>query len=100
MKVTKLSPQIKAENEIQVKKTRPARTEASAPPAETDRVELSQGLKEVRKMQEILQHTPEVRAEKVQAIKERIERGEYRVESGEIADRMLAELIAGDVTSI
>jgi negative regulator of flagellin synthesis FlgM len=101
MKLTELFPQIKTENEIQVKKTKHAvKTEDSGPPKEMDRVELSSGSKEVRKMRDILQHVPEIRSEKVQALKERIERGDYRVETQELAARMLDELLVEKLTSI
>jgi negative regulator of flagellin synthesis FlgM len=101
MKLTKLFPQIKTDSEIQVKKAKHAvKAEHFGPPKETDRVELSRSSKDVQKMSDILQRTPEVRSEKVQAIKEQIERGEYRVETREIADRMLNELLSEEMTFI
>jgi len=95
MKLSNVFPQIKAEK-VQVK-----RSESPAPGGtggdgggQTDRVQLSAGSYEVQKMRDILAQTHEVRADKVQALKEQIAGGEYRVDVHEIADKMLISLLS------
>ncbi|MEW6221603.1 MAG: flagellar biosynthesis anti-sigma factor FlgM [Thermodesulfobacteriota bacterium] len=61
-----------------------------------DRVELSSDSREVREAQRVLQEVPEVRTELVQALKAKIERNEYHVDAGDIADKMLGSLL-GDL---
>jgi len=58
-----------------------------------DKVELSAQAKEMKKIYEVVQAAPEVRAEKVSALKKLIEEGKYDVESEAIADRMIKEAI-------
>ncbi|MGV1100159.1 flagellar biosynthesis anti-sigma factor FlgM [Thiovibrio sp. JS02] len=62
--------------------------------AATDRVELSAGSLEVQKAKDILEQTPEVRVDKVQALKEQIARGEYTVDPYKLADKMMASLLS------
>jgi len=45
-------------------------------------------------MQEILKETPEVRQDRVRALKERIDRNEYSVDTRQVADRMLSSLLS------
>ena len=63
----------------------------------TDRVVLSPGLLEVQKARDILAQTPEVRADKVQALKEKLASGEYDVDPHRIAEKMLASLLSESV---
>ncbi len=58
-----------------------------------DRVELSQTAKDIKKIESVLKTTPDVRADKVRAIKEQIEAGTYQVDSKKIANSMLADLL-------
>lgn len=95
MKISDFIPQIKAENKIQkVKESQDAAKVASGPSVESDRVELSASSLDVQKMKEIIQETPAVRIDKVQALKAQIERGEYEVDSYRVADRMLLGLLS------
>jgi negative regulator of flagellin synthesis FlgM len=96
MKLSTMYPQIKAENVIQTKKTEDVAGKAVifSPAGETDQVKLSAGSREVQKMHDILQQTPEIRAEKVLALKERIERGEYSVDPQGVADKMLQDFFS------
>ncbi len=55
-------------------------------------VNLSQTSKEVLKAQQVIQSTTNVRTEKVQAIKERIEGGNYRIDPDKIADKIVKSL--------
>ncbi|MBW2319133.1 MAG: flagellar biosynthesis anti-sigma factor FlgM, partial [Deltaproteobacteria bacterium] len=55
-------------------------------------VNLSQRSKEVLKAQQVIKSTTNVRAEKVQAIKERIGEGSYQIDHDKIAEKMLKSL--------
>ncbi|MDP2992785.1 MAG: flagellar biosynthesis anti-sigma factor FlgM, partial [Deltaproteobacteria bacterium] len=59
----------------------------------TDKVELSAASRDIQKIQEVLKNTPDVRAEKVQELKSKIESGQYRVDAREIANKMISDVI-------
>nr|MDA3834364.1 flagellar biosynthesis anti-sigma factor FlgM [Spirochaetales bacterium] len=94
MKLTDLISQVRTDNKIDVIKT-----QETAPAAETsplvaaDRVEISEGSKEVLKMQEIVKNTPSVRTGMVDELKRQVESGEYNVAGTDIADKMLESWI-------
>lgn len=102
MKISDVFPQIRTEtNKVQNKKgasedakTTEAAGDTSSP---SDRLELSPGSRELQKMQEVLKNTPSTRPDRVQAVKERIDRNEYAIDSYKVADRMLASLITDHV---
>ena len=83
-----------------------AEAKQEAPPQKTDvseesttssvsaRVNLSEVSKGAQKAAEIVRETPDVRLEKVQALKEKIEAGEYEVDSRKVADKMLRDLLS------
>ena len=54
-----------------------------------DKVELSVQSKEMQKVYEVLQTTPDVRDEKVSALKESIQQGQYQIDSEAVADKMI-----------
>ena len=94
MKLTGIFPPIKTEK-VQVKKSEgsvAARADNTAQP--TDRVVLSAGSLDVQKVRDILEQTPEVRADRVQALKEEIARGEYQVDPYRLADKMMGSLLS------
>jgi negative regulator of flagellin synthesis FlgM len=94
MKLTGIFPPIKTEK-VQVRKSEgsaAARAENAALP--TDRVVLSAGSLEVQKAKDILDQTPDVRADRVQALKEEIARGEYQVDPYRLADKMMGSLLS------
>ncbi|EKD34334.1 MAG: Anti-sigma-28 factor, FlgM, partial [uncultured bacterium] len=68
-------------------------------PMGADRVELSTGSQDVQKAQEILQQTPAVRPERIAALREQIERGEYEIDARQIADKMLFSLVSDNIVS-
>ncbi|HCC54038.1 MAG TPA: flagellar biosynthesis anti-sigma factor FlgM [Desulfobulbaceae bacterium] len=94
MELTGISPTIKTEK-VQVKKaessTVPKADKVDMP---TDRVVLSSGSLDVQKVRDILAQTPEVRADKVKALKEQIARGEYKIDPAKLADKMMTSLIS------
>ncbi len=98
MKIENLYQKFNVQNSEQVKQTQ---TEAHKASTEVkgqssprrDRVELSQTAQDIKKIESVLKSTPDVRAEKVKAIKEQIEAGNYQVDSKKIANAMLADLL-------
>jgi len=56
-----------------------------------DRVEFSARSKEMQKIYEVLQASPDVRSEKVADLKRRIEEGRYRVDSEAVAEKIIRE---------
>ena len=92
MKISNFVPQIKTDSKVQ--KTTP-KTESSPSQATSgDQVQLSSSSVDVQKMKSIIQETPSVRMDRVQALKEQIERGEYQVDPYRVADKMLMNLLS------
>jgi negative regulator of flagellin synthesis FlgM len=56
-------------------------------------VELSPQSRDMKKINEILATTPEVRTEKVAELKKAIADGTYRVKTEDIADKMVQEMV-------
>ena len=98
MKLSNIFPQLKADK-VQVKKTRETSPAEASPqtPAAVDKVELSSSSVDVQRMHEIIQQAPEVRAEKVQALKEQIAKGEYTVDPYKVADKLLMSLLQDNI---
>ncbi len=82
-------------NEPAVTRTKKQPDEAHGPAGtptehrEDATVNLSQRSKEVQKAQEAVHSLPDVRLEKVQVIKEKIEKGAYEIDPEETAEKML-----------
>jgi flagellar biosynthesis anti-sigma factor FlgM len=57
----------------------------------SDRVELSVQSKELQKIHDLLQKTPDVRSERVSNLKESIQEGRYQVDSEGLARKMIKE---------
>ncbi|MBU0479521.1 MAG: flagellar biosynthesis anti-sigma factor FlgM [Proteobacteria bacterium] len=99
MKLNSIYPQNKArtESRVEVKKGGDAKAEGKPPETTatggTDTVQLSANSREAGTIRQILDSTPTVRAERIEEIKGRIERGEYQVDPNEVADRMLVSLL-------
>ena len=70
---------------------------AQAQAASTDRVEISGRSKEMAKAAEALDSTPEVRQNKVDEIKNRIESDEYQVDADKVAQKMIVDFL-GEIT--
>ncbi|MBU0483733.1 MAG: flagellar biosynthesis anti-sigma factor FlgM [Proteobacteria bacterium] len=100
MKLSSLLPQMKADNKVALKKTE--EDKSAKAPAESgkqdselaaDRVDLSGSSREAQKMQAIIQETPDMRLEKIQAIKEKIDSGDYKIDPQKVAGKMLTSLL-------
>jgi len=93
MKISDFVPQIKTENRVQKTKEK-APVDSTTVASGGDTVQLSAGSIDVQKMKMIIQDTPSVRMDRVQALKQQIERGEYQVDPYRVADKMLMNLLA------
>jgi negative regulator of flagellin synthesis FlgM len=67
--------------------------EAEDKSSSQDKVELSVQSKEMQKVYEVLQTTPDVRDEKVSALKESIQQGQYQIDGEALAGKMIRESI-------
>lgn len=94
MKLTGVFPPLKTEK-TQIKKSvdSPA-SRADNPAQPTDRVVLSAGSLEVQKIRDLLAQTPDVRADRVLALKKEITSGKYLVDPYQLADKMMASLLS------
>jgi negative regulator of flagellin synthesis FlgM len=82
-------------NETAIRQTKEATEKTPNPndvPAESQQdavVELSERSIDVRRAQEVIQSEPDVRSEKVQAIKDQIEKGTYEIDFDKTAEKMV-----------
>jgi len=58
-------------------------------------VDFSQRSKDLQQVQQVLQSQPDIRAEKVKAIKERIEKGTYEIDFDGTADKIVKSFFDG-----
>jgi flagellar biosynthesis anti-sigma factor FlgM len=65
----------------------------SGKPNSTDKVDLSGNAKELGDIMSAINRLPDVRAEKVAGIRGQIDSGKYVVDPGEIARKMLDEIV-------
>jgi negative regulator of flagellin synthesis FlgM len=63
----------------------------------TDTVNISDAAKEIQEVRKELDNIPEVRAEKVEQLKNQIENGTYEIKSEEIAEKMLKDSLLNDL---
>jgi len=99
MKLNDFVPQIKLDPKVQrsQESAKAAKGEAGSAVA-ADRVDLSVGSLDLQKMKEIITKTPDVRMDRVQALKAQIERGDYEVDPYRVADKMLMNFLAENDT--
>jgi len=76
----------------------PQKTAESTParPALNDSVNLSPQARQLQAAREALAAMPEIREEKVAAIRAQIEAGTYKIDSEQIAGKMIAEALLND----
>ena len=100
MKISDLyqqSKQVRQSNEAQVSnpldkpKVAPKDKDQTSPA--TDTVEISAQSKEIQKINDTLKETPEVRSEKVAALKKQIDEGQYKVDAESVAGKMIQQSI-------
>jgi negative regulator of flagellin synthesis FlgM len=61
--------------------------------SQDDRVSLSNASKDMQAAEDAVAATPDVREEKVSAIKQAVENGTYEVDPGKIADKMIGSIV-------
>jgi len=74
----------------QDKVTRTSKNKSSIPAQQPDEVILSSKAQELSQALRAIKALPEVREDKVKELSERIASGEYKVDSRELADRIIA----------
>ena len=85
-------------NNIQDKKTTaPSKDKTTGGGVKTDTVDISDAAKRVRAAREELDRIPDVREDKVAELKKQIESGSYKVDSEQIAEKMLKDGFLNDV---
>ncbi len=65
----------------------------SKPRTGEDRVNLSPEARELQRIHDLLEATPSVRTEKVQAVREAVESGQYQVKNEDLADKMIKDAL-------
>jgi len=70
------------------------RRQEQAQPEAEDKVELSSVAKDLQRAAEIAKATPDVRADKVAALKEKVESGNYEVDSKKVASKMIVDSLS------
>ena len=99
MKIPEVKPQGDATQYIeqaqkakQTEKTQiPRSQEVSSP--QTDKVDLSDQSKEMKKIYTVQQMAPDIRTERVNEVKKLIEENRYQVDSKAVAEKMIRESI-------
>lgn len=102
MKITDIGQQIKPESKLQVENNRESKKSSQGSTEHTaavDTVELSSASREAVKIRALIEQTPAVRAELVQGLKEKVESGEYQVDSRKVAEKMLLNFLSEDLSS-
>jgi negative regulator of flagellin synthesis FlgM len=85
--------QVQDKDKAEVTSEQPEKQQTKA-----DTVVLSDMAKTVQEAQTQLESIPDVREEKVAALKEQIENGTYEIDADKIADKMLRDSLLDDLT--
>jgi negative regulator of flagellin synthesis FlgM len=70
-----------------------AKTEAKSSAKAQDSVEFSSELQSINILKNKMETTPDVRTEKVESIKAKLESGEYSVNTEEVAQKIIDEMV-------
>lgn len=70
----------------------PGNSDNSKQVNKTDQVQLSEKAKELAKLKQIINQMPEIRTDKVEALKKAIQEGNYQVDSFKVAGKILEEI--------
>ena len=99
MKIPEIKPQGDATQYIEQaqKSKQPEKNQVSQPQEttsqQTDKVDLSDQSKEMKKIYTAQQMAPDIRTDKVNEVKKLIEENRYQVDSKAVADKMIKESI-------
>jgi negative regulator of flagellin synthesis FlgM len=72
-------------------RTNPEKSAEGAVPVPQERIDLSGKAREVLQLQKAVAEAPEIREDRVNELKARIESGTYRVSAGDIAAKMVGD---------
>lgn len=64
---------------------------SAAGPTVTEKVDLSSGARDIQRIKQIVDQTPDIREEKVLELKRQIDNGKYAVNADKIAEKMVGE---------
>jgi negative regulator of flagellin synthesis FlgM len=79
-------------------KTEPAGEKDAQPQGlKTDTVVISDAAKRIQEAQKLIQAIPEVRADKVAELRNKIDNGTYEIKADEIAGKMIKESLMNDL---
>ncbi len=96
MKITDLSQgsnPLQYVNQANAPEKQPGPQEMKKQESLVDKVELSDRSREMQKINDVLETTPDVRAERVAELKKAVQEGRYQVDSEAVADKMVNESI-------
>ena len=96
MKVNDLSQgsnQIQYVNQANPQDKSPAAQDIKNQETLVDKVELSAESKEIKKINDVLEMTPDVRADRVAELKKQIQEDRYHVDSEAVAEKMIDQTI-------
>ena len=68
--------------------------QSSSPTSSSEQIALSSKAKVIQKAHEVIRNSADVRTEKVNALKERIQNNDYHVSSEKLAEAVLQEIIS------
>jgi len=96
MKITNNNPSINLDAYIKNKPVEPdkkngAETAINSDKVKTDQVVLSSMAKEIRDLKKLVDSAPDIHEEKINEIKQKIERGDYEIDSDKIAFKLIKE---------
>jgi len=72
--------------------TTPATNETPPKETKTDQVQLSGKAKEIEDLKNVINQMPEIRTDMVEALKKSIQAGSYKVDSFQVAGKILEEI--------
>ena len=72
-------------------KAKTGRAKGGAEGAEGDKVQLSNRSKEFAKASAVVESSPEIRTEKVDSLKAKVDSGEYKIDADQVAQKMVEE---------
>jgi flagellar biosynthesis anti-sigma factor FlgM len=99
MKISEVKPQTDTTQYIEQtqKSKQPEKNQVSQPlettSQQTDKVDLSDQSKEMKKIYTVQQMAPDIRTDRVNEVKKLIEENRYQVDSKAVADKMIKESI-------
>jgi negative regulator of flagellin synthesis FlgM len=80
-----------------VRRATPAASGGSPAQSGVDSVHITDSARQLASLEQAINDVPEIDAQRVAAVQQSIERGQYRVDAGRIADRLLQ--LEGDIAA-